>query len=138
MMPRPVIGIAMQTQQPVAGKTPLCWIMGQRYIRALTQVGAVPWLIPLVWEEDATLRAIYEQLDGLFLTGGIDVDPQNYHEPRLPELVKDTDLARDRVEMRMIQWAVAEGKPVLGVCRGVQVINVALGGSLYQDVREQV
>src|SRR5262249_2958456 len=45
---------------------------------------------------------------------------------------------RDRVEMRMIQWAVADGKPVLGVCRGIQVLNVALGGSLYQDVREQL
>jgi putative glutamine amidotransferase len=138
MTQRPVIGIAMQTQQPVAGRTPLCWIMGQRYIRALTAVGAVPWLIPLVWEDEATVRAIYEQLDGVFLTGGIDVDPQNYLEERLPELVKDVDPPRDRVEMLLVKWAVQDRKPVLGVCRGVQVINVALGGSLYQDVREQV
>src|SRR5262245_13327435 len=66
MTHRPVIGIAMQTQQPVAGRTPLCWIMGQRYIRALTAVGAVPWLIPLVWEDEATVRAVYEHLDGVF------------------------------------------------------------------------
>ena len=115
MTVRPVIGIGMQTQQPVPGRLPLCWIMGQRYIRALTAVGAVPWLIPLVAEDEPTLRAIYEQLDGVFLTGGIDVDPQNYQEPRLPELVKDVDPPRDRVEMLMVRWAVQDRKTVLGV-----------------------
>jgi putative glutamine amidotransferase len=134
---RPVIGIATQTLDAnPAQQLPTCWIMGQRYVRALTAVGAVPWVIPLLPGDGATLRCIYEQLDGVFLTGGVDMDPAQYHEPRHPQCGK-ADPPRDQVELQLIRWAVAEHKPVLGVCRGIQVINVALGGSLYQDLGSQ-
>ena len=78
----PVIGIATQTQEAIEGKTPRVWIMGHRYIRALTPLGAVPWLIPLLHDEEPVLRSIYERLDGIFLTGGMDVDPASYGEAR--------------------------------------------------------
>jgi len=108
--------------------------MSQRYVLALTNAGAIPWLIPLV--DDETLRGIYEKLDGVFLPGGADIDPGSYGETPHP-LCDKTDRERDRVELALATWAIADGKPVLGVCRGLQLINVAAGGSLYQDIAEQ-
>jgi len=132
-----MIGIAMQTLDAVPGQLPLCWVMGQRYVRALTAVGAVPWLIPLLPGDETTLRTIFSQLDGVFLTGGVDVDPTSYHESRQP-FCGTTDPARDWTEIHLVRWSIAEHKPLLGVCRGIQAINVAAGGTLYQDVQTQL
>jgi putative glutamine amidotransferase len=131
-----VIGIATQTLEAVPGELPPTWIMGQRYVRVLTGCGAVPWLIPLLQGDEETLAAIFPHLDGVFLTGGVDVDPGAYREARHP-LCGKTDPARDWTETRLIQWADRDHKPVLGVCRGVQIMNVAAGGTLYQDVQAQ-
>jgi putative glutamine amidotransferase len=106
--------------------------MNHRYFTALALVGAAPVMVPLIDNDDATLRAIYDGLDGIFLAGGVDVDPVTYHEPR-DALCGRTDPARDSVEVRFAQWARADGKPLLGVCRGLQIMNVAAGGSLHQD-----
>jgi putative glutamine amidotransferase len=111
--------------------------MSQRYIRALTSVGALPWMIPLVGDDEETLRAIYDELDGVFLPGGADIDPANYGEPRHPRC-DNSDSARDRAELLLVRWAQAEHKPVLGVCRGLQVMNLAMGGTLYQDLTDQM
>ena len=108
--------------------------MSHRYVLALTNARAIPWLIPLVDEE--TLRGIYERLDGVFLPGGADIDPSSYGETPHP-LCDKTDRERDRVELALAKWAIADGKPVLGVCRGIQLINVAAGGSLFQDIGAQ-
>src|SRR5436190_1435911 len=132
-MARPIVGIPMQTLDPIPGQTPLCWIMGQTYVRVLTEIGAVPWLIPPLVGDVDTLRAIYEQLQGVFLTGGVDVDPSQYEEPRDASCGR-TDTARDGAALQLVRWAIADKKPVLGVCRGAQVLNVACGGTLYQDV----
>ena len=136
--PRPIIGIPTQTLQSLGGvsaEIPPSWVMSQRYIQTLTNAGALPWLIPLVSDEE-TLRGIYESLDAVFLPGGADIDPASYGTA--PHAMCDkTDRDRDRVELALAKWAVAEGKPVLGVCRGMQLINVALGGSLYQDLATQ-
>ena len=91
--------------------------------------------IPLV--DDETLRGIYDSLDGVFLPGGADIDPVSYGEAPHP-LCDKTDRERDRVELALARWALADGKPVLGVCRGMQLINVAAGGTLYQDIAEQM
>jgi len=109
--------------------------MSQRYIQTLVAAGAVPWMIPLV--DDETLRATYERLDGVFLPGGADIDPVSYGTDPHP-LCDKTDRERDRVELALARWAMAEGKPVLGVCRGMQLINVAAEGTLYQDLAEQL
>jgi putative glutamine amidotransferase len=131
-----VIGIATQTLEPIPGQVPHAWVMGQRYVKVLVQGGATPWLIPLLPGDEDTLRAIYDQLDGVFLTGGVDVDPTNYGETKQPYCDR-TDPARDWTELMLIRWALRDHKPLFGVCRGIQVINVACGGSLYQDVAEQ-
>jgi putative glutamine amidotransferase len=78
---------------------------------------------------------VYERLDAVFLPGGVDMDPQQYAESRLP-VCGVTDSDRDRVEVALVRWAMEEQKPVLAVCRGVQVLNVAAGGTLYQDLAE--
>jgi putative glutamine amidotransferase len=136
---RPIIGIPTQTLQSLGGipaEFPPSWVMSQRYIRTLTAAGAIPWMIPLVGDEEDTLRGIYDELDGVFLPGGADIDPSSYKEDRHP-LCDRTDTARDDVELTLIKWAMSDRKPALGVCRGVQVINLAAGGTLYQDLADQ-
>jgi putative glutamine amidotransferase len=140
MSTRPVIGIPTQTLHAIEGipeALPASWVMSQRYFLAATAAGAVPWMIPLLDDDRATLREIFDRLDGLLLPGGVDMDPCTFGEAMLPACGR-IDPARDRVEIQLTRWAVDEGTPVLGLCRGLQVINVALGGSLYQDLRSQM
>ena len=111
--------------------------MSQRYIRSLSAVGALPWMIPLVGDEPETMRGIYEELDGIFLPGGADIDPANYGEERHARCDRG-DPARDEVELALVKWALVDHKPVLGVCRGLQLVNLAAGGTLYQDLAEQM
>ena len=135
---RPVVGIPTQTLQSLGGvsaEIPPSWVMSQRYILTLTAAGAIPWLVPLV--DDDTLRGIYEELDAVFLPGGADIDPATYGADPHP-LCDKTDRERDRVEVALATWALEDEKPVLGVCRGMQLINVAAGGSLYQDLAEEL
>jgi putative glutamine amidotransferase len=132
---RPLIGVptGREKSQRFFG-LPL-YIMNQTYVRTLENMGALPMLIPLQMSE-ATLHGIFERLDGLFLPGGEDIDPANYGEDRHAQLGA-TDHERDRTELLMTRWAIEAGMPVLGVCRGLQVINVVCGGTLYQDLHTQ-
>jgi putative glutamine amidotransferase len=132
---RPLIGVPTGREKSQRFFGLALYIMNQTYVRALEQLGALPVLIPLQMSE-ATLRGIFERLDGLLLPGGEDMDPSTYHAERHPQLGA-TDKERDRTELLLTEWALAEGMPVLGVCRGVQVINVACGGTLYQDLHSE-
>jgi putative glutamine amidotransferase len=137
---RPVIGVPTQNLQSIGGvpaDIPASWVMSQRYIRALSAAGALSWMIPLVGDEPETLRGIYDELDGIFLPGGADIDPANYGEEAHARCDK-SDPARDEVELSLVRWALLDGKPVLGVCRGLQLVNLAAGGTLYQDLAEQM
>lgn len=136
-MARPVIGVATQTLPAVTGERPACWIMGTRYVEAIRAHGGVPWLIPLMPHDPETMREIFERLDGVFLTGGVDVDPSRYGESKHP-LCGTTDADRDAIELMLLDYAMGRGLPVLAVCRGIQILNVARGGTLYQDVSAQV
>ena len=139
-MSRPLIGIPTQTLQAIEHipeTLPHSWVMNSRYSLAASASGAVPVMIPLVSEDGDTLRALYDRLDGLLLAGGVDVDPAAFGEPPHPRLGR-TDPARDAVELTLVRWAVEEKKPLFGLCRGLQVINVALGGNLWQDIEAQV
>jgi putative glutamine amidotransferase len=137
MTTRPTIGVTTQTLEAIPDQLPVCWVMSQRYVRVLAAAGAVPWIIPLLHEDEATLRAIYDLLDGVFLPGGVDMDPSMYREKRHPHCGR-TDTARDRTELMLTRWATEDRKPLLAVCRGVQVLNVAAGGTLYQDLGAQL
>lgn len=109
--------------------------MNQTYVRTLENLGALPVMVPLHMSE-ATLRGIFERLDGLFLPGGEDVDPANYGAER-HELLGATDKERDRAGTAFGGMGHGRGMPILGVCRGVQVINVACGGTLVQNMHSE-
>jgi putative glutamine amidotransferase len=137
-MPRPLIGVTTQTLQAIDGipdGLPQSVVMNQRYYHAVAMAGAAPVLIPLL-DDLETLRAIYERMDGVLIPGGVDVNPAEFGEAPHRRLGR-IDPARDHVELQLVKWAIAEGKPVLGLCRGLQVINVALGGTLYQDLETE-
>jgi putative glutamine amidotransferase len=137
MASRPIIGVPTQTLEEIPDQLPRCWVMSQQYVRVLVAAGAVPWIIPLIEGDTATLRSIYDRLDGVFLPGGVDMDPSAYHEEP-SELLGRVDPARDEIELTLTRWAMEDKKPLLAVCRGIQVVNVAAGGTVHQDLAAQL
>lgn len=112
----------------------------EAYTRALCAADMIPLLIPATLDE-AALRRIYERVDGILLTGGGDVHPRfSCFDAAAPEThhAADIDESRDVTEFKLTQWAFEDDKPLLGICRGVQVLNVALGGTLIMDIPAQV
>jgi len=111
------------------------------YVRAIEAAGGVPILIPNLSEAGAAnteaLSRYLDAIDGLMLSGGVDVAPSCFGEEPHPEL-GEVDEDRDRTELALIRLAIERDYPVFGICRGVQVLNVALGGTLYQDLPSQI
>ena len=132
MRMRPLIGVPTGREKSQRFFGLALYIMNQSYVRTLENLGALPVLIPLQMSA-ATLRGIFDRLDGLLLPGGEDLHPNTYGAAPHPKLGA-TDAERDRTELLLTEWALKEGMPLLGVCRGVQVMNVACGGTLYQDL----
>jgi putative glutamine amidotransferase len=109
--------------------------VNESYIQALIQAGAAPVLIPLNLPE-AALQALLDRLDGVLFTGGGDIAPELFGE-QLHTRMYDVDTDRDRIEIHLVQALADQQRPFLGICRGIQVINVALGGTLYTDIADQ-
>ena len=130
----PLIGIPGRRDQSSRGFH--VFAQNRTYVEAVTKAGGAPVLIPPNLDEGA-LRAIYERLDGLLLAGGGDLNPKRYGEA-IHEKCGQSDEARDTVELTLTRWALAEGLPILAICRGIQVLNVAAGGTLYQDIASQI
>jgi len=105
------------------------------YAAAVEAAGGIPVVLPVLAPEKA--GEVLAHLQGLLLSGGVDVDPSHYGEDPLPGLGRVTP-ERDAFELALAREALALGVPVLGVCRGVQVLNVAAGGTLYQDLGSQM
>ena len=129
----PIVGLPTLAIPP--GPKPPRFGLNQSYVRALTAAGCAPVLIPILDDEDR-LRAIYDRLDGIVFPGGADVAPQEYGEAPIDN-VNIIEAPRDRTELTLARWAFADDLPTLGICRGQQLLNVALGGTLYQDLRHQ-
>ena len=106
------------------------------YTRALDRAGGAPIFIPLNLS-DETLRGVFDRLDGLLFQGGADVHPKEYGEA-VESYCGAIDVACDETELRLLRWAFAASMPLLAICRGIQVLNVAAGGSLYQDIDAQL
>lgn len=106
------------------------------YLRAIEVAGGIPTLIHLT-RDAAVLDALYGRCDALLLAGGEDITPSCYGAAPHRRL-GPTNLLQDQVEIALARRAVADGQPVLGICRGAQLINVALGGTLYQDVASEL
>ena len=109
--------------------------LGRNYVRSISEAGGVPVMAP-VTIDPVSLRSLYDSADGVLLTGGADLDPSVFGEPLHP-LTKGVDPDREAAETLLAGWAVADDKPMLCICRGVQQLNVILGGSLIQDIPSQ-
>ncbi len=128
----PLIGITVDTVSAVDRSH---YRLGCTYTQAIKQAGGLPLMIP----GDFPLGRIEElrrHLDGLLLTGGSDLDPKCYAGQPHPRL-NATNPERDQLEISLVQLAASSGWPFLGICRGIQVINVALGGTLFTDLADQ-
>lgn len=128
---RPLIGLTTYRKTP-AQNSPSVMALTPSYPEAVAEAGGVPLLIPLGLDEEA-LQTILDQVDGLLLTGGGDIAGDVYNSEH-PEFIFDVDPDRDRIELFLAREAVAAKKPLLAICRGHQVLNVALGGTLYEDI----
>lgn len=106
--------------------------VGQDYIKAIVQAGGIPIVLPIIESEESIFKQI-DLIDGLMLSGGYDIDPHLFgEEPH--HLLEATYRERDLCEMALVRAAAQKKIPVLGICRGLQLINVTFGGSLYQDL----
>ncbi len=106
------------------------------YTQAIIAAGGIPVLVPLCLDE-AAWRQVFDRVDGLLLPGGGDIDYWRYSKELQAEL-RGIDQERDELELALTQTAVTEQKPFLAICRGHQVFNVAMGGTLWQDVQSQM
>lgn len=106
--------------------------VNQDYVEAVLRANAIPFIIPFNQDLESCKEMI-NAVDGLILSGGHDVDPKNYGEEPLLK-IGETFPERDEFDFALYRAAVESGKPVLGICRGMQIINVVNGGSLYQDL----
>jgi putative glutamine amidotransferase len=133
-MMKPIVGITTTQSKTIYGQ-PTVMLM-QSYINAVLQAGGVPILIPSLIAEDGW-DTVYSRVDGILFSGGGDIgleySPGEPH-PRIDEV----DLARDSIELKLVRAAASGGKPFLGICRGCQVLNVALGGNLYTHLPDQL
>ena len=132
----------MENKRPIVAVTAAKNEAGNRllihngYMQMLKRHGALPALLPMVTDE-AMLDEIAERFDGFVISGGGDIDSAYWGEP-LHEKASGIDAERDAMEIALLRILHKKTKPVLGVCRGVQIMNVAMGGTLFQDIPSQV
>lgn len=134
---KPLIGIASNRfiveSGPFAGQKRI--YINQDYIDSILQAGGIPFLLPLNNDKEATKQQIIA-MDGIVFSGGQDIHPLRYQEEPL-RFLEDVCTERDEYELSAIKFAYSLKKPILGICRGLQLINVAFGGTLFQDIGEQ-
>lgn len=138
-MSRPLIGVSANRfppdpQRPVFKNMELHYGEGH-LLESIYRAGGLPVILPDLKDEKA-LEEFLERIDGLVLSGGADVSPESYgrkdYDPKWPG-----DKVRDSYEIALIRGAEKAKKPILGVCRGMQVLNVAFGGTLFQDITSE-
>ena len=132
---KPLIGITsgeiINSEQPWA---PFVYGQKRNYVEAVLAAGGIPMVIPFMPE--AELRVLYERLDGVLFAGGNDLNPSLYGEEESPLTIGVSD-ARDKVETFLMQWTLADNKPLLAICRGTQLLNDHCGGRVNQDLKTQ-
>ncbi|WP_430790652.1 gamma-glutamyl-gamma-aminobutyrate hydrolase family protein [Virgibacillus flavescens] len=104
-------------------------------IKAITAAGGLPVILPHM-EGEGAITQIAQKIDGLYLTGGYDIDPTLFGEEPHPNLGVIIP-SRDKFELVLIKKMIELGKPILAICRGCQILNIAMGGDMYQDIYAQ-
>ncbi len=133
-MPTPIIGI---TAGRTLSKDQVVTIsLSEKYTESIQRAGGIPVILPSTLD-DSELFDLFERLDGFLLTGGGDIDPAIFNGTPHPN-VYGIDHARDFLEIELVRYATHNQIPFLGICRGMQVINVALGGTLFTDISAQL
>ena len=130
----PLIGITGHVTETSLGRRVVA--AGEAYVEAVRLAGGFPVLLTPV-SDDAEIAGALIHVDGVLFTGGKDVDPARYGETLLNTKVQP-EPERDAFELPLARAAVEENRPLLAICRGMQVLNVALGGSLWQDIPDQI
>ena len=133
-MPKPLIGLT--TSYTATGSHSATYGTSRSYTEAVLQAGGLPLLIPNDLSND-DLDELIPRLDGVLFTGGNDILPSYYGHPDHPAIEKPNP-ERDHLEIYLVQAVAQAGRPFFGICRGLQVINVALGGSLYEHLPSQL
>ena len=135
---RPIVGLTTYLQQAQTGVWDVrASFLPAVYVEGVTSAGGIATLLPPQPVDDAIVARVLDGLDGLVITGGRDVDPATYGQapqPSTDEPARD----RDGWEFALVRGALARGLPLLGICRGAQVLNVALGGTLHQHLPDVV
>lgn len=133
-MSKPIIGITAGHSKNKFGLPQIHLL--RTYVDATIAAGGIPVLIP---SELATIdwQALYAKLDGILLSGGADIDPKVYGGEDHPA-IHDLDHERDSLEIAIVKQVVNDQKPFLAICRGFQILNVALGGTLYTHIGDQI
>ena len=127
---RPIIGVLAEIDNELNTR------VQNPYIHAIEMSGGIPVLFPYV-DEDETIERLVNICNGFFFTGGVDIDPWRYGEEP-SENLGTLQESRDDFEFRVFQRVIKTSKPILAICRGAQLINVALGGTLYQDIPSEI
>jgi len=126
---RPVIGITPSQQNDFREI-----VLNKDYAEAIRVAGGLPVVLPIPGSMlDIMVKEYINVIDGLLLSGGMDLDPLSWGEEPLPGL-RGIDPERDLFELTLVKEAINNGKPVLGICKGCQLLNIATGGTLYQDL----
>ena len=140
-MRKPMIGVSCNYDFPnnsndIAAFNPKWHYISENYTRAIEEAGGIPLLLP-VFRSQADLETVLSAVDGVLITGGNDVSPLEYHEVdrgKCGRIIPE----RDRQDIAIVNYTVRQTtKPMLCICRGTQILNVAMGGSLYQDLESE-
>jgi putative glutamine amidotransferase len=131
---QPLIGITAGLIENSSGV--LVCQLGQAYVTAVQRAGGIPMVIP-VGIDEAALASLLSRLDGVLLSGGGDIDPALFNAAPHPK-VYGISPERDTLEIALVKAALEMDKPLLAICRGIQVLNVALGGGLHTHIQDQV
>ena len=131
LLNRPLIGLI-----PLVDDERESYWMLPGYMQGIIEAGGTPIMLPLT-DNEYIIHQLAEKCDGILFTGGHDVSPSLYGENKLPECGACSK-ERDKMEAMLLERAIELDKPVLGICRGIQLINAVLGGTLYQDLPTQM
>ncbi len=131
-MKRPIIVIPGSSGEK-EDRTPI-YFVHKKYIEALVKAGAEPLFI--CGTAGPSYEYIEKNMDGLLIVGGDDIDPKKYEADK-KEYTKNLDVERDNLDFKLIEIALKKKVPVLGICRGLQAINIHFGGTLYQDIESE-